>query len=213
LLRWFVQGKWIKQFSFHQYWRISENLELKQLGMIGWTRDDRRLNVNFFDLKLIDLYNQWKGRLIVEWSGERSLARWVKPNSNRIKAILRESEFSQGMPKWNELRLNWEELKHLPKSWIGRLSDWRGIYLIIDGKDGGRYVGSAIGADSLYGRWIDYSKSGDGGNKRLRDRAPDKFIFSILEIVAPNTSKAEVVRLENNWKDRLQTRKFGLNAN
>jgi hypothetical protein len=115
------------------------------------------------------------------------------------------------MPCWNELKLTWEELRHLPKSWVQILCGWRAIYFILDGTDGKGYVGSAYGDQNLYGRWSNYRDSGDGGNKRLRERAPDKFRFSILEIVSLAATREDVIQREENWKDRLHTREFGLN--
>ena len=119
----------------------------------------------------------------------------------------------KAMPGSDELGLTWGELDNLPRSWVHRLCQWRGIYFILDGADGKGYVGSAYGEKNLYGRWKNYAEKGDGGNKLLRDRAPDKFRFSILELVSPTETQDEVCRREKNWKDRLHTREFGLNAN
>jgi hypothetical protein len=117
------------------------------------------------------------------------------------------------MPCWDELLLTWEELRHPPKTWVQVLSQWRGVYSILDGTDGRGYVGSAYGDENLHGRWSNYAALGDGGNKRLRERAPERFLFSILELVSPTARKEDVIQRESNWKDRLHTREFGLNAN
>lgn len=168
----------------------------------------------WFDLKLSEIYQEWKGKLIVDWPPpERSWTRWADRNDFRIKAILEESALDKGMPRWNELILTWEQLAHLPKSWIAVMSQWRGIYFVLDATDGRGYVGSAYGGENLYGRWSNYKASGDGGNIRLRARVPDKFVFSILERVSPDMRAEDVIQLEKNWKDRLHTREFGLNAN
>lgn len=87
------------------------------------------------------------------------------------------------------------------------------IYFILDAADGKGYVGKASGEANLYGRWINYGASGDGGNKLLRGRPPDQFRFSILEVLSSSMTGNEVDQRESNWKRRLHTREFGLNIN
>ena len=48
----------------------------------------------------------------------------------------------------------------------------------------------------------------------LRERDPQNFHFTILELVSPTMDADEVIGLENTWKERLHTRKpYGLNDN
>ena len=101
----------------------------------------------------------------------------------------------------------------LPKRWCHKLSEWRGVYFIIDVSDGRGYVGSAYGKDNLLGRWLNYASTDNGGNKQLRDRKPKDLIFIILQRVSPDMEPSEVIALESNWKDRLHTRELGLNDN
>lgn len=204
-----------RQISFEEFWEIPANKELRRLGAKGWVGGDAPPPVSWFDLELIDVYQDWKGKLILDWPPpEVSWTRWADQNEFGVKAILEESRLDKGMPSWNELLLTWEELVHLPESWIKVLNEWRCIYFIFDSADGKSYVGSAYGGKNLYGRWKNYAATGDGGNKLLRDRAPDKFRFSILERVSPDMKPEEVINLESNWKGRLHTRgEFGLNIN
>jgi hypothetical protein len=117
------------------------------------------------------------------------------------------------MPPAEELTLAWEELKNLPSSWKSALAQWRGVYFILDRSDGKSYVGSAYGRDNIYSRWSNYAARGHGGNKQLRGRKPENFLFSILERVSPDMVPEEVIQKENHWKKRLHTREFGLNDN
>ena len=117
------------------------------------------------------------------------------------------------MPPWNKIVLLWDELQTLPSQWRQALSHWRGIYLIFDVSDGRSYVGSAYGQENLLGRWLNYAKSGHGGNRELRERNPVNFRFSILERVSPDLPPDDVIAREVSWKTRLHTREFGLNAN
>ena len=76
------------------------------------------------------------------------------------------------------------------------------------------YAGSAAGSDNLLGRWLDYAATGNGGNRLLRGRDPEGFVFGILQRVSPDLPSEEIVAIENTWKERLQTRApFGLNDN
>ena len=117
------------------------------------------------------------------------------------------------MPAAEELTLSWEELRNLPSSWKSALAQWRGVYLILDRSDGKSYVGSAYGRDNILSRWSNYAARGHGGNKQLRGRKPENFLFSILERVSPDMVPEEVIQKETNWKKRLHTREFGLNDN
>ena len=74
-------------------------------------------------------------------------------------------------------------------------------------------MGSACGKNNIYGRWLDYAKSGHGGNKKLRDRNPENLRFSVLQILHHDMDQETVESFENSWKERLHTREFGLNGN
>ncbi len=39
------------------------------------------------------------------------------------------------------------------------------------------------------------------------------FRFSILQILPKTINRDEVIRIENKWKDRLLSKKFGMNDN
>ncbi len=78
------------------------------------------------------------------------------------------------------LSLTWEALRVLPTRWKTALRQWRGVYYIFDEKAGKGYVGSACGEENILGRWLNYAASGDGGNKKLRERQPADFLFTNL---------------------------------
>lgn len=203
-----------RPISYKQFWKLPANIELRNLGMKGWEERGDRPHSLLFNLRLTEVLQRWKGKLIIEWPPPgRSWTRWADRNTFPVGAILDESVLDREMPDWKELVLTWEELAHLPKSWIGALSQWRGIYCIFDRADGKAYIGSAYGKQNLYGRWKNYAARGDGGNKLLRKRPPDKFLFSILERLSPDMSADDVVRREGTWKARLHTHTFGLNVN
>lgn len=189
--------------------------ELMALGMSGIKATEGRETLLEFALPLAEWHAEWRGRLIISWPGlERSWYRWANKNVFPIKAIARESLFAQAMPHWDELSVGWKELLLLPAAWRAALSQWRGIYLIIDESDGKQYVGSAYGAENILQRWKEYARTGHGANSLLRSRDPSNFRFAILQRLSPDQPDADVIRIESTWKDRLQSRApNGLNAN
>ena len=92
----------------------------------------------------------------------------------------------------------------------------KGVYLLVDVESGQQYVGSAKGADSLLGRWLEYANGGDGGDVRLKAVARHgrrHYQVSVLEVVDGNTPDDTIEQIESYWKSKLLTRRFGLNAN
>jgi len=196
-----------------EYWRVPANMELRSFGMRGFVEGERETAL-WFDLVPTDFYREWKGRLIVNWPPpERSWWRWANRNVIPVSTVYPQSILDAEMPRWDEMGFTWDELKVLPSKWKAALSQWRGIYFILDESDGKGYVGSAYGADNILGRWLSYARRGHGGNKELRNRDPACFHFSILQRVSPDMEPDEIIRLESTWKDRLHTRKFGMNEN
>ncbi|MEN3976916.1 GIY-YIG nuclease family protein [Emcibacter sp. SYSU 3D8] len=198
-----------------QYWSVPAYQEMKAFGMYGFSENDGREHVLWFDLALTDFYADWKGKLIVGWPPpERSWWRRSHRNVMPVLAVLEQSALDAAMPEWDQIDLSWEELAVLPMRWQDILRQWRGIYLIFDQSDGKSYVGSAYGSSNLLGRWLSYAASGHGGNRLLRQRDPRNFRFTILQRASPDLEAEEVIRLEGTWKERLHTRApWGLNDN
>jgi len=201
--------------TYKQFWELPAYKEMKKFGMKGFYTDEGRPQVLWFHLKLTQFYTQWKGKLIINWpTPELAWYRWAARNEMPIHAILDESLLDKGMPDWDVLTLNWEELKVLPRRWKAALAQWRGVYYIFDKAQTKGYVGSACGKQNILGRWQDYAVSGHGGNKLLRKCDPQNLRFSILERLSPDQQPDEVIGRENTWKERLHTRApYGLNEN
>jgi len=204
-----------KPLTLKQYWQVPAYIEMKALGMQGFTEENGRHSILWFDLALTELFASWTGKLIVGWPPpERSWWRRAHRNDMPVLSILEESLLDAAMPEWDGIKLSWEELRVLPSRWKSALSQWRGIYYIFDNSDGKGYVGSTYGEANLYGRWLNYAGSGHGGNKLLKRRDPRHFHFSILQRVSPDMNASDLIRLESSWKERLHTRQpFGLNDN
>jgi hypothetical protein len=190
--------------SAAKFWEMPHNSTLRTLGTKG--PKDGRASL-WFDLRLSEHLQSLKGRLVIEWTGiERSWWRWAIRNTLPVYAIHEESLLVQALPSWDALVLSWQELQMLPPSWKQALAQWRGIYFIYDKAAGLGYVGSAYGADNLMGRWTNYAATGHGGNRLLRSRNPEDFVYSILQRVSPDMDADVVIAIENSWKERLHTR-------
>lgn len=203
------RGKW-RPVTNEQFWMIPAVAEMKPFKLRGIEGRETGL---WFELEPTDIYSEWKGRLVVKWPVGRLWWRWAKSNSFPIHAIHEESLLDDEMPPWSELSLTWEELRVLPTKWRAALRQWRGIYYIFDIKVGKGYVGSACGGENILGRWLDYAVSGHGGNKKLKERDRNDFLFTILERTSPDMERDKVGELESNWKGRLHTLDYGLNDN
>lgn len=129
-------------------------------------------------------------------------------------------------PGYDKVRLSYEQLsiiiKQNKKDWRAALENQKAVYLITDTNNGKLYVGSAT---SDYGmllqRWSNYVENGHGGNVELRRLVEEKgfeyvqkhFQYSILENYNAKVDDYIILERESWWKDTLQSRKHGYNAN
>lgn len=201
-----------KKITKEAFWAKPNNKRLAKYGTHG---PGDRSEVLWFDLRLSEKFYSLSGRLILQWPGiERSWWRWAAKNTFAVDAICEESRLVQSLPEWESLILDWQKLQVLPASWRQALSQWRGIYYIFDKVAGMGYVGAAYGTQNILGRWLNYAATGHGGNRLLRARDSENFVFSILQRVSPDMYADEIVAIENSWKERLHTRApMGLNDN
>ena len=197
------------------FWSVRAYQDMKPFGLAGFAATPQSPTILWFDLKLTDSLANWKGKLIIGWSQpERSWYRWADRGDFPVKSILPENALATAMPPWDEIVISYDALKHLPASWKSALTNWRGIYLIVDISDRKPYVGAAYGADNIFGRWMNYADGKNGGNKLMQGRDPRNFRFSILQRSSPDIAVDEIVAIENKWKQRLHTRHpLGLNGN
>ena len=204
-------GSW-QTLDYEGYCNFPGNRQLEALGMSG--RKPDMDDCLAFELEKLDTYADWIGRLVIDWPKPyQNWWRWAGKGSFPVAAIEAESRFVRGMPSWQELILNWSELQSLPASWRAALGQWRGIYLIYDTVRQAGYVGAAYGQDNVLGRWLEYGRTGHGGNAGLRDSDPANLRLSILQRTSPDLEAANIIELEATWKARLHTREFGLNRN
>jgi hypothetical protein len=171
---------------------------------------DRAGHYDLYELNLLDALRTYSGVLFVDWGD--SPRQWVQRRTDKVITELyrefRELEF----PGSSKFIKRLSEIESLPRGWVAVLREQRGVYLLTCPDTREQYVGKASGAEGFWGRWQDYLRDGHAGNIRLRNRVSD-YQVSILETVGNAMTDAELSELETRWKEKLQSREMGLNAN
>lgn len=166
-----------------------------------------------FDTEPVVALSDYVGRLQINHPPGRAYVRITANLDPEIAALSPDDLLLPPPPRCNEMLVHTPFMRALPESWAARLREWRGVYLIVDESDGSRYVGSAYGEENLLSRWRAHVAGAKGITAALARRDPATFRFSILKTLNPNLDPADVIEVENGWKDRLHTRDFGLNEN
>jgi hypothetical protein len=168
-----------------------------------------------YELTLLDQLADYRDRVVIDWgAGTRS---WVQRAANQPKPVIEiAAQYEPRFPGFREFVRPVDDVPTLPNGWQQVLRSVKGVYLLVDLDSGHQYVGSAQGADSLFGRWMEYATDGHGGNIGLRRAASDgrrRYQVSVLEVVDENTPDATIEQIESYWKYKLMSRTFGLNVN
>lgn len=178
----------------------------------------------FYDLHRDTRFDDLRHRIVVDWG--RATRSWVQKPAN--KPVLRIEEPGRRLPPFGdylEFSLPFTQLKDLfaaedaHREWRSHLAAVAGVYLVLAESTGDLYVGSASGEGGIWGRWREYSATGHGGNKLLRDLIaadpayPAHFRFSVLHVLPKTMAREEVLRREAVYKQKLGSRATGLNSN
>lgn len=165
-----------------------------------------------YEMAYDDRLNEYKDRLSVDWGA--SARSWVQLAARQPKTIrsIREHD-DPPFPGAARFCVDVDEVLGLYPSWQDRLRELKGIYLLVDKRTGDQYVGSAKGGDSLWGRFCDYARTGDGGNAELKNRHGARYQVSILQVVDEQLPDYGIEEIESWWKRKLMTREYGLNRN
>jgi len=140
-------------------------------------------------------------------------------NDCEVAQILPDTFDNDIFPGYDKVNLSWKELSRVIEkdTWKTALQNQKGVYLITDILNGGKYVGSAYGENMILSRWRSYVKTGNGGNiglKKLQfDYIKENFRYSILDIYKSTTDDLIIIERENWWKEIFLSRKFGYNEN
>ena len=168
-----------------------------------------------YKLQRLDSLSSYRDKVVIDWGpGTRS---WVQRAAKQAKPVIEITEqYEPRFPGFREFVRPVDEVPSLPNGWQQVLRSVKGVYLLVDVESGRQYVGSAKGTDSLLGRWLEYSDGGDGGDVGLKAAAkggPRNYQVSVLEVVGEYTPDETIEQLESYWKNKLLSRRFGLNRN
>ena len=182
-------------------------------------------NEYVYDLTRVPEMEELVDRLVIDWGGNtRAWHQWYDRNNKEVLEILPEGYIGT-FPGLLDFVLEFDELRTLIRNpdanfdWRHHLSAVNGVYLILDSSTGQQYIGSACGANGIWGRWSDYAAGGNGGNKELvalqkADPLHHRhFRFSVLQSLPSNITQREIVTIENLYKEKLGARAHGLNRN
>lgn len=182
-----------------------------------------------YDVEYTDKHQDLIGRLVLNYTGNNWRSTCFTPSyifsNSQIKGINESRYHGERFISFDEINHDFGALEVIVKNdlldWKAALKSVFGIYLITDKETGKHYIGSAYGEDGIWGRWSSYIYTYHGNNTDLIDIFKEKdalyfkknFKFCILEIIPSTKSQDEVIRKESLWKEKLFTRKFGLNKN
>jgi hypothetical protein len=151
-----------------------------------------------------------QGRVVIEWgAGTRS---WIQRAHTQEKIIVEITrDFKEPpFPGFIHFIEPLSRIDRLPPDWISILSNSKGVYLLTNPDTREQYVGAATGELGFWGRWLDYLRTGHGGNVGLKAN-PSDYQVSILEVAGSGAMREEIIRLEELWKLKLKSREMGLN--
>lgn len=177
----------------------------------------------------VDQYKSLFGRVIVQYH-KTSMAqgRYFSEIQDEliVNQILPERFDGFSFPGYDNVCLSYSQLRTIIErgkmDWIAALRSQKAVYLIVDKHTGKQYVGSATSDNGmLLQRWSDYVANGHGGNKELValierkgfDYVKQHFQYAILENFNANVHDSLILARESWWKETLQSRVWGYNAN
>ncbi|EGV32252.1 Excinuclease ABC C subunit domain protein [Thiorhodococcus drewsii AZ1] len=193
-------------------------------GVFNILRRDREE----YDVAHSEEHSDLIGRLIIEYKGGNSRGTVFTPSyifQHSVVSSILEYKY-QGEPfcSYDEINHSFEQMEIVIKN---QLNDWKvalsnvfGVYLLTDKKTGRHYVGSAYGAEGIWGRWSEYIYGAHGGNKELVELFnqhteayfKNNFKFTILEILPTTKTPDQVIQRESLWKKKLLSIEFGYNG-
>lgn len=179
----------------------------------------------FYVLEKRSGFEDIENRVIIKWGGSQLWHHKTEKTKKEIWQILPKGYYYD-FPGIENLTITFKELswiinnKDANVEWLYGLSSVKGVYMILDKKEGRQYIGSAIGNNGIWQRWSEYVQSGGhGNNEKLLEiikndpRRVDEFNFSILKFFPKEIDNQKVLKTESFLKKALGTRVVGLNAN
>ena len=186
------------------------------------TKDLNVLKGIGYEYETLTEYEKYFGRLIVRYKNQsQTMIRLANSviNECEVEQILPDVFDNDIFPGYDKVNVSWDELSRVIEkdTWKTALQNQKGVYLMTDISNGKKYVGSAYGENMILGRWQSYVRYGHGGNVGLKvlsfDYIKKHFQYSILDIYKSTIDDQVIIERESWWKEVLQSRKYGYNAN
>lgn len=185
-----------------------------------------------YKIELVEEYMPYIGRVEVDFHRYTGLRGRAFKLENFIENMTISQIYERvydgiEFPGYDSICIDFTELCNIitnnKQDWKVALQNQKGIYVIVDKRNGKKYVGSAYGEGGIWARWQTYVQSnGHGNNDELyelitkygHNYAKENFIFSVIELMSMSTDSDYIIQRENHWKNVLQTKgKFGYNKN
>jgi GIY-YIG catalytic domain-containing protein len=174
------------------------------------TQAEPESGANFHDIRQEGRLSEYVGHMTVDWG--QGFRAWVQRAESQGKPVreFRQEAREEPFPGFTQFCWDIDQIAAVPLAWQQVLKSVKGVYLLVCRETGKQYVGSAKAEESLWGRFLEYAKTDHGGNVELRRRGRGHYQVTVLEVVNSDTG---IERVEEAWKQKLMTRKFGLNRN
>jgi hypothetical protein len=182
-----------------------------------------------YSVTLSDVHREFVGRLLIDHpgAGARGRAFYLENyfDELRVAQVFEKSFQGEAFCGYENVEHGFLQLESIIRQnrpdWKSALENVKGVYLIVDKKNGKKYVGSAYGIDGLWSRWTCYIDTGHGWNDQLKtliavegiEYARANFQFSILEFRSMLTDDQKIIDREQYWKRALLSNEFGYNGN
>jgi len=179
-------------------------------GTIDPVLQTDRTGLHFYDIDREKRLSDYAGHLIVDWGGGHRA--WVQLAHRQDKPVLeiRKQLAEEPFPGFRAFCWDIDEITAVPFTWQFLLKSVKGVYLLVCKETGKQYVASAKGEENLWSRFLEYRRTGHGGNIELKARGRKPYQVTVLEVV---NSDEGIEKAESAWKKKLMSRKFGLNRN
>jgi len=166
-----------------------------------------------YDVEKILEFDCYIGKLTIDWG--KGTRNWSQIAGRTDKPVLeiRKQFIEPEFPGFAKFFCSSRKVSVLPEAWKSVLKANKGVYILVHAETQAQYVGSATGNDGFLGRWLNYEDNGHGGNVLLRKIKDPDFQISILDVCSSIDSPIEIIMREQDWKNKLGSRTFGLNGN
>jgi hypothetical protein len=169
-----------------------------------------RAGFHLYDIRREEKLSDYAGHLTVAWGeGHRAWVQLAHRQDELVYEIRKELK-QEPFPGFTRFCWDIDELAAVPLNWQEVLKSVKGVYLLVCKETGKQYVGSAKGEENLWARFLEYRRTGHGGNIELQGRGRKQYQVTVLEVV---NSDEGIERVESVWKRKLMSREFGLNRN